>query len=136
MASLMDALLIDTDVFSFLFKGDTRADRYLPHTTGKRLCLSFMTVAELLRWALAYNWGPARRQSLDRALGRYLVLPYDAVMSETWARITVQRARAGKPISCGDGWIAASAVRHGLELLFHNGKDFLGIEGLRLTLAT
>ncbi len=45
----MDDVLLDTDVFSVLFKGDTRGDVYAKDIQGKRLCISFMSVAELMR---------------------------------------------------------------------------------------
>jgi predicted nucleic acid-binding protein len=56
----MNDVLVDTDVVSFLFKRDTRAPRYRAHLLGKTLYVSFMTVAELRRWARASKWGPAR----------------------------------------------------------------------------
>ena len=44
----MDAVLLDTDVFSFFLKAaDTRATLYLPHVRGKTIALSFVTVGEL-----------------------------------------------------------------------------------------
>ena len=43
----MDAVVLDTDVVSFLFKDDTRAELYRPHLTDKLLVISFMTLAEL-----------------------------------------------------------------------------------------
>jgi tRNA(fMet)-specific endonuclease VapC len=45
----MPTLLLDTDVFSFLLKGDSRANAYTPLLQGHRLALSFMTVAELFQ---------------------------------------------------------------------------------------
>ena len=47
----MDSIVIDTDVLSYLFKRDTRGDRYQPHLDGKLGVLSFMTIAELDFWA-------------------------------------------------------------------------------------
>jgi predicted nucleic acid-binding protein len=49
------ARVIDTDIFSFLLKKDTRAEPYKPHLDGHFLFISFMTVAELERWANLYN---------------------------------------------------------------------------------
>ena|SRR5215831_7090039 len=43
----MEFAVIDTDVVSYLFKGDTRGDLYQPHLDSKLGVLSFMTVAEL-----------------------------------------------------------------------------------------
>ena len=57
---MSDAVVVDTDVVSFLLKDDTRAQAYRPHLQDKLLALSFMTVAELYRWAYARRWGQAR----------------------------------------------------------------------------
>ena len=43
----MSTLLLDTDVFSFLFKDHPLAEAYRPHVRGHMLAISFMTVAEL-----------------------------------------------------------------------------------------
>jgi hypothetical protein len=53
----MNAAIVDTDVVSMLFKGDTRAVAYQPHITGRLLGISFMTLAELERWGLERDWG-------------------------------------------------------------------------------
>jgi predicted nucleic acid-binding protein len=67
--------LVDTDVFSFLFKGtDTRASAYQKEIGPATLCLSFMSVAELRSWALERRWGEWRRRNLDSAIQRCLVL--------------------------------------------------------------
>jgi tRNA(fMet)-specific endonuclease VapC len=47
----MPMVLLDTDVVSFILKGDTRAAGYMPLLTGNHLALSFMTVAELFQWS-------------------------------------------------------------------------------------
>jgi hypothetical protein len=41
----MPAVVVDTNVVSFDFKGDTRAKLYHAHQAGKILVVSFMTVA-------------------------------------------------------------------------------------------
>jgi tRNA(fMet)-specific endonuclease VapC len=47
----MPTVLLDTGVFSFLLKGDSRANAYAAIIQVHRLALSFMTVAELFQWA-------------------------------------------------------------------------------------
>lgn len=49
---MSEALLLDTNIVSFLLKKDTRADNLKPLLRGKILYLSFVSVAELYRWAL------------------------------------------------------------------------------------
>ena len=43
----MDAVLVDTDVVSYIFKRDTRGALYDPHLDGRSQFISFMTLAEL-----------------------------------------------------------------------------------------
>ena len=57
----MDAVVLDTDVISFLAKGDTGALLYVPLMVDKQLCVSFQTVAELRLWAILRRGGfPAK----------------------------------------------------------------------------
>lgn len=67
------ARVIDTDIFSFILKKDTRAELYKPHLDGHFLFLSFMTVAELERWANLHNWGQNKINLLENSLKRYVV---------------------------------------------------------------
>lgn len=129
----MDPVILDTDVLSFFAKGDTRAALYEPALVGKRLCICFQTVAELRLWALVRRWGASRNEALDSLLNQFVVLPYDSSMAEHWAHVTAHRRRLGRPIDCGDAWIAASALRHGAALLSHNARDYADIPGLNLT---
>lgn len=46
----MDRVLLDTNVFSFVFKGDRRGALYEPLVQGGETYLSFQTVAELHLW--------------------------------------------------------------------------------------
>jgi len=48
----MSRVIVDADVVSFLFKNHPFAQPYDPEHAGHTLVLSFMTVAELDRWAI------------------------------------------------------------------------------------
>ena len=128
----MNGVLLDTDVFSYFVKRDTRAALYAPDVAGAQLCVSFQTVAELRAWAISRNWGTPRRQSLETAMMRCVVLSNDDDMSRHWAAITAHRRSKGFPIECGDAWIAATAIRHSMSLLTHNSRDFADIPNLTL----
>ena len=123
-------VIVDTDVVSFLFKGDTRAYEYRQHLQGKTLAISFMTVAELYQWAYSRNWGEQRLARLEERLRAYVVVPYDGELCKQWAMICVERRRMGSPISVQDAWIAATALRHECPLVTHNRSDFANITGL------
>jgi tRNA(fMet)-specific endonuclease VapC len=126
------AVVVDTDVISFLLKDDTRAQAYRPHLQDKTLVLSFMTVAELYQWAYQRHWGEKRLAWLEDRLHAFVVAPYDNDLCRQWATVCVERQRAGKPISAQDAWIAATAVRHGVPLVTHNAVDFAAITGLTI----
>lgn len=49
----MRTLIVDSNVISYIYKQDTRAALYEPHLANALTFTSFMTLAELERWAIA-----------------------------------------------------------------------------------
>jgi tRNA(fMet)-specific endonuclease VapC len=94
--------------------------------------ICFQTVAEIRLWESLRHWSAARRAAMDSLLRSFVVLPYDAMMAQRWADVTACRRRLGRPIQCGDAWIAAAALRHRASLLTHNAKDYSDIPGLTI----
>jgi tRNA(fMet)-specific endonuclease VapC len=128
----MDAAVVDTDVVSMLFKGDTRVLAYRPHMTGRLLGISFMTLAELDRWSLERAWGQRRKLDLAQHLTRYVVLPVNRELCGKWAEVSFAAKRKGRPIQTGDAWIAASALYYDVPLITHNRGDYSAVDGLVL----
>jgi predicted nucleic acid-binding protein len=124
--------VVDTDVVSFAFKGDSRAAAYQPHLDGRLLVISFMTLAELDQWALVHNWGQRRRAALEAHLASFTVFPYDRDLCRWWAAVSAEARRAGRPIQCADAWIAATALLYGVPLVTHNPNDYAGVSSLAL----
>jgi tRNA(fMet)-specific endonuclease VapC len=131
----MSAVVLDTDVWSFLFKGDSRAEYYRRHLEDNVLCVSFQTVAELYQWIETAGWGERRRERLHQWLRRFQVLGYDDATALIWARIRSARERQGRPLSAQDAWVAACALRHDSTLLTHNAGDYKGIQDLDMVTA-
>ncbi len=125
-------VLVDTDVISYFLKRDTRAEAYRPHIEGRRLEMSFMTLAELERWALVHDWGPKRRALADEFIAHFTVLPVDRDLCLRWAAVTVAGIRKGRPIPCADAWIAATALHYDLPLVTNNLGHFAEVERLRI----
>jgi predicted nucleic acid-binding protein len=94
----MKASVVDTDVVSMLFKGDTRALAYRVHVTGRLLGISFMTLAELERWSLERGWGPRRKRELAQHLTHYAVLPVSRELCLKWAEVAFAAKRRGRPV--------------------------------------
>ena len=80
MVGVPETRLIDTDVVSFVFRGDTSGGAYLGVLAESILAVSFMTLAELERWAREPNWGNARRSRTESFLSDYtIVMPNRAL---------------------------------------------------------
>ena len=124
------ALVVDTDVVSFLYKRDTRAELYRPHLTSPPFIISFMTLAELRSWMRHRNWGTARRQRLERYLQRYQMVYATDTLCTYWAEATDSARRNGRPIGAADAWMAATALLQNVPLVTHNRIHYVGVEGL------
>jgi tRNA(fMet)-specific endonuclease VapC len=125
-----EGCVVDTDVISYLFRRDTRAERYRPYLVGKVLAVSFMTVAELDRWALQRNWGQARQERMATFLNQFVIVLVDRAQCRTWAVVGDQARRNGRPIQAADAWIAATAIALGVPLVSHNRDDFASVDDL------
>lgn len=124
-------IIADTNIISYLMKGVELGQRYKHHLAGKVVGIVFVTVAELHYGAEKNNWGEKRRRELEAHLKNFVVLPYHNEIAKTYARVVVERERAGHPISWPDAWIAATAIWHRTPLVTHDG-DFAGIAGLQV----
>ena len=131
-ASSPARLIVDTNVVSYVLKGGALAQLYAPHLHGKLLSISFISVGEMYFGAENAGRGQAKRQRLEESLRNFVVIPYDHEIARCYARVCLQRRRAGRPISLHDAWIAACAVRHGVPLVTHNRRDFEGVDELVL----
>ena len=126
-------IVVDTDAVSFLFRGDSRCQFYLPYVLKHRSVISFMTVAELEYGTLRANWGESRRQLLADFLRRHFVIfNQTSDLCSVWATLRVEAERKGRHLSNSDAWIAATAVLLEAPLLTHNRKDYESLDSLQL----
>ena len=128
----MRAVVLDTDVVSFLFKNDTRAQAYLPHLRDRQWLISFMTEAELEQWVLLSTWSAKRIEWLRVFLTRFVIVPSSRDLVLKWAEVMVAARRAGRRLETADAWVAATAALYDAPLVTHNANDYLGVPGLRL----
>lgn len=126
------AIVVDTNVFSYIFKKDTKAEFYKPHLTKVTKFISFMTYAELRRWKIQRGWGRSKSEKFEKLLMEFGVIHSDEKLCEIWAEITHAAQQKGKTISTPDVWIAAVALMFDLPLVTHNRKHFENISGLQI----
>ncbi len=127
-----DAILLDTDVFSYVTRQDPQAQPYLPYLSSRLLCLSFATVAEVYKGAYKAGWGETRLKALEGSLRNFVVVPYDFEISRICGRLMAEMQGQGRSMQEFDAWIASTAIRHDLPLATNNRKHFNGVPGLRL----
>lgn len=125
-------MLLDTNIVSYIYKGDSRAAAYQQHLLGHQWYISFMTLAEIYRWPYAQNWAEPRRLALERFVhSRFVILPFNQKLAWTWAEFAGRTMR-GQPMSIADSWIAATAMQHGMTLVTHNARHFKSVPGLTI----
>lgn len=128
-------ILVDTNAFINLTRGRKRSAHLIPLVAGKRVVLSFVTVAELRRGAYTVGYSAESWRQLDADLWRAVIVPPDDDLSHEWARLTFEARKLGHALGqkgqAHDAWIAATARLHGLPLLTEDG-GFNGFPGLTL----
>jgi len=112
----VQAVLVDTDVYSFLMRGGKLADIYRPHVEGKLLAISFVTVGELYFGAYKRKWQSDRIINLTERLRSAVIVPYDLEVCKTYAALRAKVEAKGTPVAANDLWIAACAIRHSIPL--------------------
>jgi predicted nucleic acid-binding protein len=126
------SFLLDTNVVSEPTKPkpDPGLTSWLASVDEDRLFISAVTLAEI-SFGIERRETGAGRTKLEtwlhgdlkaRFYGR--ILPVNEAVAETWGRLVAARAAAGRPIGLMDGFIAATALVHGLTLVTRNTADF------------
>jgi tRNA(fMet)-specific endonuclease VapC len=124
--------ILDTNIVSYIMRGDTRAAPYRDYLVGKQAGISFQTVAELRRWAIERGWGTARQRALAQQIERFTIYFVDDDVITAWAEITARLRQQGNPITDADAWIAATATILNVPLVTHNRRHFERISALQL----
>jgi predicted nucleic acid-binding protein len=128
----MTPVVVDTDVVSFLFKNDSRAQLYLPLMRNRDLLVSFMTEAELEQWILLAKWGVDRVRRFRTFMTGFASVPSSRDLILQWAEVMVAARANGRRIEAADAWIAATTLLYNATLITHNPKDYLGVPNLRV----
>jgi toxin FitB len=127
------AVVVDTDVASHILRRRLTG-RLAGRLAGADVCLTFVTVGELWKWAELRSWSlPARAELVD-FLHNVVVLPYGESVARRWGEMAAAERR-GRTLPVNDSWIAACCLARELPLATLNVKDYADVvqhQGLTL----
>jgi predicted nucleic acid-binding protein len=93
-------------------------EQFLARLAGQTVCITFVTLGELIKWAVMRSWGPRRMADLREWQRRVVVLPYDEAVPLVWGQ------HRGRPRPVNDTWVAACRLVHDVPLATVNVKDY------------
>lgn len=127
--------LLDTNILIYLVKNQPPviAQRVDALLEDARLCMSFVTWAELLKGAERSTRKPEVLRRLE-ALARQVNVLYPAgpAICQHYAEQFMRLKQAGTPIGANDLWIACHALAERATLVTNNAREFQRVEGLRM----
>jgi predicted nucleic acid-binding protein len=130
------AYLFDTDAISELLRPRpaTRYLEWLSSVPRSEQFTSAVVVGELFKGAFRSQHCERHLSGIEtRLLPLLTVLPYDVGVARTFGQIRAHLDERGKPLADADLQIAATAVRHGLQLVTGNLRHFARVPGLEIS---
>lgn len=127
--------LLDTNILIYLIKHrpPSVARRVDALPEEDRLCMSFVTWAELLKGAERSTRKAEVLSRLDGLARQVPVLyPTKPAICRHYAEHFIRLKEAGTPIGANDLWIACHALAEDATLVTHNTREFERIAGLRV----
>lgn len=127
--------LLDTNILIYLIKHQPPAvaQRVDALPEDARLCMSFITWAELLKGAQRSIRKAEVLRRLEALTRQVAVLyPTGPAICQHYAEEFTRLKDAGTPIGANDLWIACHALAERATLVTHNVREFRRVAGLRL----
>lgn len=125
-------ILLDTNVISEPLKltGDVGVLTWIDAQSIETLYLSTISLAEL-RFGIAALPSGKRKDTLHASFEQRIlplfvgrILAFDAAASEAYAALRARARAQGQAIATADGYIAATAVSHGLMVATRDASPF------------
>jgi predicted nucleic acid-binding protein len=129
------AFLFDTDAISEVLRRRPAPAyvRWLRTVPREDQFTSAVVVAELYKGAFRSERAPFHLENIEeRVLPSVTVLPFDVAVARVYGEIEAGLRKGGRPLADADLQIAATAIRHGLELVTGNVRHFERVPGLVL----
>jgi tRNA(fMet)-specific endonuclease VapC len=125
-------ILLDTNIFIRLLKGDPAVGNWLQRTPRNELAVSAIVIYELEYGSLKARFSARRRSMLHYGMRQIEHVPFDGQAALEAAKIRIQLEAQGRVIGPMDLLIAGTAVSRKANLATYNSKEFERISGLHL----
>ncbi len=123
-------VLLDTCVLSELNRdgGAKSVRQAVSELADEAIYLSVVSLGEIAKGVALLEAGARQRRLLSWLNGlevRYAdrLLPVDTETVRVWGEMTARAHRRGQPLPMADGMIAATALRHGLQIMTRNTAE-------------
>jgi len=123
--------MLDTDLCVTVLRDRPEHLRARFNAEAETLCISTVTLAELLHGAARSARPIDNRREVELFAARLVVLPFDAEAAAHSADIRATLERRGRPIGAYDLLIAGHARSRGLVVVTGNIREFKRVAGLR-----
>lgn len=127
----MVKVLLDTCVLSELqrHQGQRRVRALIEELDADSLFVSVITVGEVAKGVALLPTGVRKRELFSWLVGleqRFAdrILPIDTDVARIWGELTARAQAQGVQIPASDGLIAATALRHGLQVMTRDTRHF------------
>lgn len=124
--------MLDTNIVIYVIKHKPPQVRSKFNTVATQLCVSSITVAELIYGAENSQFPHKILQTVENFLSRLTVLDYTQDAAVQYGQIKASLKKIGQLISDNDLHIAAHARSKGLILVTNNTKEFERVPALQL----
>ncbi len=113
----MKRLLLDTSAYFAFMRGHREAGYAI--ADAEEIYLNVVVLGEVFDAFLRGSQREQNQAEFDRFVNspHVNIIDIDEITAQHYAFISNTLRRAGAPISPNDLWVAASALRHGLEIL-------------------
>ena len=122
--------MLDTDICIYTMKRKPLEVRRLFNIHSGTICISTVTLGELVHGVEKSNNQRLNRESLEGFAGRLEVINYDEVAAYHFGQL--RQELKGQEIGPYDFMIAAHARSQGFTLITNNTREFGRVEGLRV----
>jgi len=124
--------MLDTNLCIRVLRDRPKGLRERFNAEAEALCISTITLAELLHGAEKSARPVENRREVERFAARLEVLPFDAAAAAHSAEIRAALDRRGLPIGGYDLLIAGHGRSRGLVIVTGNLGEFSRVDGLRV----